>query len=161
MRWWRLAALLVLGGFGGAGFSFGETGLSVTTDKKEYRPREIVTIRLTNGSPESIFSHLGSQTPVFAIEGVEMKNVQGGWDSLSAWCRPPFCVYDMDAPAELRPQESVSWAWDPWIYTGGTHERVRPAAGTYRLRISYRAPATPPINQGPWLSVVSNEFTVR
>jgi hypothetical protein len=144
-----------------AGLSFAKTEPVVSTDKNGYGSTEIVTIRLTNASFRSIFSHLGSQTPVFAVEGVEMKNAEGGWDTLSAWCRPPFCVYDMDAPAELKPQESVSWAWDPWIYIGGTHERARPAAGTYRLRISYRAPADDPAQQGSWLNVVSNEFTIR
>jgi hypothetical protein len=154
--------LLALAGcLAAACFSFAETGPVVSTDKNDYGAAEIVTIRLTNVLFRSIFSHLGSQTPVFAIDGVEMKNAAGGWDTLSAWCRPPFCVYDMDAPAELKPQESVSWAWDPWIYVGGTHERTRPAAGTYRLRISYRGQAGDPAGQGQWFNVVSNEFKIR
>ncbi len=153
---WTLAACLAA-----ARLSFAGTSPVVSTDKESYGSAETVAIRLTNPSFRSIFSHLGSQTPVFAIEGVEMKNAQGGWDTLSAWCRPPYCVYDMDAPAELKPQESVSWVWDPWIYVGGTHDRVRPAPGTYRLRISYRAPAIPPAEQGAWLTVASNEFMIK
>jgi hypothetical protein len=162
MRCRRRQALLVLAAcLAVAQFSFAETGPIVSTNKDSYGLAETVTIRLTNPLFRSIFSHLGSQTPVFAIEGIERKNAQGGWETLSAWCRPPFCSYDMDVPAELKPQESVSWTWDPWIYIGGTHDRIRPAAGTYRLRISYRAPATPPADHGPWMSVVSNEFTFR
>jgi hypothetical protein len=47
------------------------------------------------------------------------------------------------------------------IYVGGTHDRVRPAPGTYRLRISYRAPGNPSGRQGAWLTVASNEFMIN
>ena len=161
MRRLALVFLVFLGCLGQAGFSFGETELSVTTDKKAYASGDVVVIVLKNNSAGDIFSHLGSQTPVFAIDGVERKGAGERWDRLFAWCQYPHCVYDMDGPAELKAGESVSWGWDPWIYIDGTAQKVRARTGTYRLLILYRAGADHPAEPGQWLRAVSNEFILE
>jgi hypothetical protein len=87
MMLWTLAACLAA-----ARLSFAGTSPVVSTDKESYGSAETVAIRLTNPSFRSIFSHLGSQTPVFAIEGVEMKNAQGGFGIPFGLVPPPYCV---------------------------------------------------------------------
>jgi hypothetical protein len=132
------------------------TGLTVITDKMEYERGEAIKITLTNNLGESIFSHIHSGTPVFCIKHVEKRNQAGQWERLYAQCQPPYCVYDIDAPGEIKPGETAILDWKPLVFVNGTSEAVAPEPGLYRLLISYQD-----CSKTRWKSVNTNEFTIH
>jgi hypothetical protein len=136
-------------------------GIIVTTDKFEYKQGEVIKITLRNELSESIFSHIGSQTPVFFIDRIERKKSGEDWDKLFAQCQYPHCVDDIDGPAEIKSSQSVSFVWDPLIYPDGANKNIQAMAGTYRLLITYQIRKNYLSKNWEWLKVYSNEFVIK
>jgi hypothetical protein len=109
----------------------------VKTDKSTYTQSEAIEITLSNNLKESIWSHIGSETPVFAIKHFEIKGNGTAWDTLYARCIYPECIYDSDAPAEITAGSSRAFVWLPRVYINGSPEYVTPEPGRYRLLIIY------------------------
>ena len=132
------------------------TGVSVNTDKIEYKGGESIKIILTNNLGQSIFSHIRSGTPVFCIKHIEKKTTTGEWERLYAQCQFPHCTADIDAPGEIKPDETETMDWNPLVFVNGTSETVIAEPGLYRLLISYED-----YQKTKWESVYTNEFTIH
>lgn len=133
----------------------------VTTDKNEYKHGEVIKITLKNELSESVFSHIGSQTPVFSIDRIERKKSGEDWDKLFAQCQYPHCVYDIDGPSEIKPNQYVSFEWNPLIYIDGTNNNIQTKPGTYRLLVTYQIRKDYLSKNWEWLKVYSNEFVIK
>ena len=131
-------------------------GVVIKTGKNHYESRESIDITLTNNLKESIYSHIGSDTPVFTIEHIERKNTDSVWDTLFAQCRYPECVHDSDAPLEVKPGYSVTFEWNPMIYIDGSPEYVTAEPGRYRLLILYMN-----ADRNEWKSEYSTTFLIE
>jgi len=81
-------------------------GVIVTTDKTEYEQGEIIKITIRNNLNETIYSHIGSSTPIFSINHVEKKRSDGTWKKLFAQCQYPHCIHKVAAPKEIKPGQS-------------------------------------------------------
>ena len=125
----------------------------VQTDKTEYYEGEIIVITLYNNSKESIFSHIGSGTPVFCIKNVEKKQKKGIWKKYFAQSQSNEVHRDIDGPNEIKPGQSVSLEWKPLIFSGNSLESIIPSIGRYRLSILYED-----YKKTKWMSIYSNEF---
>jgi hypothetical protein len=132
------------------------SGISVMTDRLEYRQGEVIKVTIINDTDGCILSHIHSLTPVFSIEYVERKNPDGSWQQLFAYCQPPKCEYDIDAPGKITHGETASFEWHPQIYIEGGPDAEQLAAGTYRLATLYQECA-----KAEWKSVRTNEFTIK
>lgn len=130
--------------------------VTITTDKTEYEQGGTIEITLKNNLKESIFSHIGSGTPVFCIEYIERKTPAGVWEKLFAQCQYPHCMYEIDASAEIRSGQSVALEWEPLIFVNGTSETIQAGPGQYRLSILYED-----YQKTEWRSIYSNEFTIK
>jgi len=139
----------------------GARGVTITTDKTEYKQGESVKITLKNDLKKSIFSHIGSGTPVFCIEYVERKTPAGNWEELFAQCQYPHCIYDIDAPGEIKPGQSKTLEWKPLIYIDGTLKRIQAGSGIYRLISLYQIRGGPSSENWEWKTTKSNEFTIK
>jgi hypothetical protein len=135
--------------------------ITITTDKAEYEQGESVKLTLENKLEVSIFSHIASGTPGACIEHIERKTPAGDWERLFTRCQDPYCIYDIDAPGEMKPGESKTFEWKPLIYINGTQERIEAGPGTYRFVSLYQIREAPyPENWG-WKTVRSNEFVIK
>jgi hypothetical protein len=132
-----------------------DKGITVVTDKSEYKQGETINITLINNLEESIFSHIRSGTPVFCIQHIEIRTPTGQQEKLYAQCQYPYCTNDIDAPGEIKSGESETFIWKPLVYVDGTLETVLPRPGLYRLLISYEDN-----KKTKWESVYSNQFTI-
>lgn len=128
----------------------------ITTDKTEYKQGEIVKITITNNLKESIYSQIGGNTPVFGIEYIERKRLNGTWEKLFAQCRYPHCIYKIAPAQEIKPGQSETFEWKPLIFINGTSETKQAGPGRYRLLISYLD-----YQKTEWRSVYSNEFIIK
>lgn len=131
-------------------------GIAVATDKHEYQQGEGIRIVFTNNSPESVFSHIRSLTPVFSIQHIEKKNTSGQWEKLHAQCQYPNCTYEIDAPGEIKAGEIAELVWEPLVFVNGTPQTVLPESGVYRLAISYEDSL-----KKKWLTVYTNTFLIN
>ena len=136
-------------------------GVIVTTDKTEYEQGEIIKITIRNNLNESIYSHIGSSTPIYSIDHIEKERSNGTWEKLFAQCRCPHCIEKIGAPKEIKPGQSKVFRWKPLIYLNGTSKAVQPEIGTYRIAILYqiRKGSTP--ENWKWHAVYSNKFTIK
>jgi hypothetical protein len=132
-----------------------DTGVTVVTDKLEYKRGETINITLINNFEESIFSHIGSGTPVFCIKHIEIRTPTGQQERLFAQCQYPHCTSDIDAPGEIKSGESETFVWEPLVFVEGTSETVLPRPGLYRLLISYEDN-----KKTKWETVSTNQFTI-
>ena len=130
--------------------------VTIATDKQEYGKGENIKITIRNASQESIFSHIGSRTPVFAIEYVWRKGTEGVWEKLYAQCKPPHCYNDTDVPVKIQPGESKIMEWEPRVYVNGTTESYITGAGEYRISILYEDE-----QKSKWQRVDTNEFKIN
>lgn len=157
-----LLTTFVLFSFVSTGFCQGQTlQPAIKSDKEFYEIGEVIRITLTNDLSENVFSHIGSLTPVFAIDSIEKKDPDGNWIKLFAQCQYPHCIWDIDAPAEIIPQRSVSFDWDPLVYIGGTDKYAQAKAGIYRLLILYQIRKDAFSEKWEWLKIYSNEFRIQ
>jgi hypothetical protein len=131
------------------------TEVDVTTNKSTYQPGEVLLITIKNKLSEGIFSHIGSQTPVFAINYVHTKT-EKGWKDLYAQCQPPHCFYDIDFPAEIKAGESATMEWYPYVYDNGTTERRQLMSGHYTISILYKNSI-----KTDWKIACSNKFEIE
>lgn len=129
-------------------------GVTVTTDKKEYNQGENIKITMKNNLKETIFSHAGSGTPVFAIDHIERRISNRNWETLSA--RRKGVMYDIDAPREIKLGQSATFEWKPWLYKESSDELIQAGPGRYRLLLLYED-----YLKTEWKSVYSNEFTIK
>ncbi len=135
---------------------FAQTGVMVLTDRAEYQTGEKINIKMTNHQGKIIFSHIGGETAVFCIQHIEKKNTGGKWKRLFAQCQTPHCIYDIDAPREIKSGKTESMMWSPLIFVNGTSRTMQPVPGVYRLLIRYED------NQkSEWKSVYTNQFIIH
>ena len=113
--------------------------VTVTTDKREYRQGEAIKITITNDLGESIFSNIGSGTPIFCIEYIERKITKGNWEKLLVQGQYPYVLSDKprDVPKEIKPGQSQTFVWLPFIFFKAATEPVQVSPGQYRFSISY------------------------
>jgi len=133
----------------------------VVTGKNEYMRGEVIKITLRNGSKESIFSHVASMTPIFSIDNFERKNSKGNWDKFLAQCQYPHCIYDIDAPGEIKTGKDASFEWDPLIYIDGKEKHIQAGSGIYRLLVTYQLRKDSNSRNWKWLKEYSNEFIIK
>ena len=138
----------------------GARGVTITTDKTEYKQGESVKITLKNNLKKSIFSHIGSGTPDFCIEYIERKAPAGNWESLFAQPQPPHYIFDIDTPAEIKPGQAEIFEWRPLIYIDGTLKRIQAGSGIYRLISLYQIKGRSAENR-EWKTTKSNKFTIK
>jgi hypothetical protein len=133
-----------------------EGGIHIQTDKQEYYQSDTITISISNRSDQEISSHIGSHTPDFAIKYVERKTDDGSWEQFYAHCQYPHCIFDTDAPQEIKPDQQKSMEWKPVIHINGTAETAPLVSGVYRLSILY-------LDQefNKWKTEYSNHFTIK
>ncbi len=134
-------------------------GLTVTTEKKEYNPGETINVTLKNDLSESIYSHIGSKTPVYSIEYIERKTQQG-WKTLFVQCQPPRCIQDIDAPAETLPGQSRTFEWGG-LYVNETGDYARLGKDKYHLVINYQVRRENTSEDSRWLRIYSSDFMIR
>ncbi|MBU0468198.1 MAG: hypothetical protein KKD07_04845 [Candidatus Omnitrophica bacterium] len=134
---------------------------TIKSDKEFYEVGEVIKITLTNDLSENIFSHIGSLTPVFAVDNIGKKDPGGNWVKLFAQCQYPHCMWDIDGPAEIGPRQSVSFEWNPLIYIDGTDKYSQARTGIYRLLILYQIRKDASSENWEWLKVYSNDFTIQ
>ena len=130
-------------------------GVSAFVDKMLYSSGENIIITVNNNSEESIFSHIGSGTPVYAIKHIQKRTADGSWQNLYAQCQPPHCFSDTDAPAEINPGESASFKWDPLRFLNGTRDAAPLESGQYRVTILYEDS-----QKTQWKTTNTNEFRI-
>jgi len=130
--------------------------VTVNVDKLVYGSGDDIAISIKNDSKESIFSHIKSGTPVFAIKGIQRKTAVGKWEEFFAQCQAPHCIYDIDAPAEIKPGESSSFKWKPLIFVNGTQETAALKSGEYRLVILFEN-----LQKTEWIEIYTNEFKIK
>lgn len=136
-------------------------GVIVTTDKTEYEQGEIIKITIKNNLNESIYSHIGSSTPVFSIDHIEKKKPDGTWEKLFVQCRYPHCIEKVAAPKEIKPGQSEVFKWKPLIYINGTSKITQLKTGTYRIVILYQIRKGSIPKDWKWNTVCSNEFMIK
>ncbi|MDI6603356.1 MAG: hypothetical protein QME57_04625 [Patescibacteria group bacterium] len=122
---------------------------------------KLLRITIRNNLDESIFSHAASISPVFSIKHIERKKTNGSWEKLFAHCQYPHCMYKIDIPREIKPNQSVTFEWKPLIYINGTRKTVQVGAGVYRLEILYQIRRGSTSKSWEWKTVYSNEFTIK
>lgn len=125
-------------------------------DKSLYAAGEDIAVTLRNDSDESILSHAAGRPAVAAIKHIQKKTGPNAWQNFFAQCQPPHCYIDVDAPTEIKPGQSASFAWKPLIYVDGTEKTAPLEPGEYRLEILFED-----AKMTEWKSVFTNEFTVK
>jgi len=133
-----------------------ERKLVVKTSMTYYTKGDSIEITLINRLKQSIWSHAGSETPIFAIQHVEIMNLSHTWDTLYIRCQYPECEEESDAPQEILPGASVIFSWNPQIYPDGSQEHHTAEAGRYRLVIMYMF-----ADKKEWKQTYSNEFVIK
>ena len=133
--------------------------VSVSTDKSVYSAGEKIKITFRNDSSESVYSIAASSTPDFAVSNVERKLSQWSWDAFRLHCGWPECDTDFDAPQEIKAGKSVSFVWEPRIYSGKKY--VVPQPGLWRMTFIYQVRKDRDPKNWIWKTVKSNEFTVK
>jgi hypothetical protein len=128
----------------------------VILGKSEYRPGENITLILKNTAQESVFSHMGSGTPVFSIAHIEERSGNSTWKRKNVYIQRPDVEYDSDAPAELKPGQTVKLEWRPLVYFKGRSEAAWIDPGYYRIAVSYQDK-----HREEWKHVFTKGFTVR
>jgi hypothetical protein len=134
----------------------GSPTVSCGLDKTVYTASEPILITVHNTSNAPILSHVGSGTPVFAIEHIQQRTAEGNWEDLYAQCQPPHCLQDIDAPARIESGASASFTWEPLIFVDGTEESAPVDPGTYRVVILYED-----IDATAWVRIYTESFTIR
>ncbi len=135
--------------------------VTVTTERTEYKAGQNIKVIMANNLKGSIFSHVGSATAVFSIRNVQRQNPDRTWKKLFAQCQYHNCVYDIDAPSEIKPGRIESFVWEPLIYINGKPEFIPADAGTYCLDILYQVKGDPSPEKWDWKTVRTNQFTIR
>ncbi len=133
-----------------------EKRVKIITDKIEYNQSEVIIITIKNNLKDSIYSHIGSLTPLFAIQFIERKTKNKCWEKLYAYCQYPHCIYDIDVPQVINPGQSESMKWDPLIFINGTSKTEQLDPGQYRVLILYLDSA-----MKNWKSEYSNLFIIN
>jgi len=126
--------------------------IKVTTDKEFYLSTDLVKITIKNNIDKSIFMHINT----FCINHI------GSYDGekFSAYCDYPDCVYDMDAPDEIKPGESVEFMWQLRYYNRTKKEMADLIPGDYCLVTSYQIREGDESVRWKWLLQNSNKFTI-
>ncbi len=148
--------MFILSYFSCGGQDTESKNVRVLTDKTEYLQSEPIIIALENCLVDSIYSHIGSLTPVFAIQFIEIKADEDNWLKLYAQCQYPDCIYDIDSPTALPPGETDSFKWDPLIYVDGGPFPSQPGSGLYRISVLYLDKT-----DNDWKSAFSNTFLIN
>jgi len=131
-------------------------GVIAQTNKPEYAQSETITITVTNNLNEDIYSGIGSGTPVYAIQYVQLKICGDKWEDNFAQCQYPNCKNDIDAPQAIKPGESQSMEWNPLLFIDGTSKSVQAGSGKYRLVILYTS-----ADRKEWKTIYSNNFVIH
>jgi hypothetical protein len=128
----------------------------VKTNKNEYSISETIEVSFFNNTLDSVFSHIGSYTPLYAIRYLERKNCENDWKQYFVQCQYPNCVIDIDFPVIIKPKQTISFKWEPIIFINGSikHEKIK--TGRYRIQLHY-------LNSEKiiWQTTYSNEFTIK
>jgi len=130
-----------------------EQGVTIITDKTEYRQGDIVTLTIRNGLNESILVHVAGGTPGFCIKNIEMKTAEGQWKGLVT--RFPDCLEDIDPSQETKPGQSITFEWTPVIIDYEA-KVIQLYPGRYRLSVIYMVR-----ERTEWEFVYTNEFTIK
>jgi len=130
-------------------------GVTVKTAADTCKAGQPVTIILTNGSGESVYSLAKSGAPAMAVRNLEIKNPRGIWDAFFLKSRKGSDA-DFEKAGELKPGESVTFSWTPLVMEGGKELPAVP--GRYRITVIYHAVKGPFRTFG---TAKSNEFTIK
>lgn len=131
-------------------------GVIVKTNKKEYSVSEIIEVSFFNNTIDSVFSHIGSYTPVYAINYVERKDRKSNWKQFFAQCQYPTCLVDIDIPVIVKPKQTISFKWEPIIFINGSAKYRKLKKGLYRIQLLYQIP-----EKTKWKTTYSNEFIIK
>ncbi|GEM_PF-2024329 len=134
--------------------------ITVSTELAKYSQTEVIKVSLFNGLKRSVFSHAGGPASLFSINKIERKNQSGTWDKLTAQCQYPNCVFDLDAPVEIKPGTTAMFGWKPLEYPEGKEEAVLLKPGVYRLLMNYQFRPGKTTENWNWITTYSNEFTI-
>ncbi len=151
-----ILALLIVGSWTCVSYA---QEVSVSTDKQEYLPGEIITIKVLNNSGRSIFSLAAGSTPDFAISNIERKLSRWSWDAFRLHSSGPERDADSGAPAEIKSGKSKSFRWKPQAYLDKKY--VVPHPGLYRMTVIYQLRKDSDAGDWIWKTVKSNEFTLK
>ncbi len=135
--------------------------VDVRTDATDYLSGEDIGVSVSNLLEVPVRTHVGSATPIAAIDHAERKFSDGSWQREEVLCTPPHCTYVIDSPYPLDPGETRSFRWKPVFFTKGTAERRPVPPGVYRLLVRYQVQPDPAVPKWVWHHTLTNEFTVR
>ena len=130
-----------------------EQGVTIITDKTEYRQGDIIVITIRNNLKESILVHVKSETPSFCIKQIEMKTDEGKWGGLIT--SVPDCSFNMDLSRETKPGQSITFEWTPVIIDYEA-KVIQLYPGRYRLSVIYMVR-----ERTEWEFIYTNEFTIK
>ena len=128
----------------------------VKTSKKEYSVTETIEVSFFNNTLDSVFSHIGSYTPVYAIRYLERKDCENNWKQYFAQCQHPNCVIDIDFPVLVKPKQKISFKWEPIIFINGSINHKKIKTGLYRIQFQYLN-----AEKTKWQTTYSNEFIIK
>lgn len=134
--------------------------ITVSTELTKYSQTEVIKVSFFNGLNRSVFSHAGGPASLFSINKIERKNQNGTWDKLAAQCQYPNCVFDLDAPLEIKPRVTAIFGWKPAEYPEGKEEAVLLKPGAYRLLVNYQLRPGKATENWNWITTYSNEFAI-
>lgn len=134
--------------------------ITASTGRAKYGQTEVIKVSIFNGLNRSVFSHAGGPASLFSINRIERKNQSGAWDKLTAHCQYPNCVFDLDAPIEIKPGVTAIFGWKPAEYPEGKEEAVLLKPGAYRLLINYQLRPGKATENWNWITTYSNEFVI-
>ena len=133
-----------------------ERKIIVKTDKITYNKSKAIKIIFNNNLNDSVYSHIGSHTPIFAIKQVEKKVTKNNWVQYFAYCQFPNCILDTDIPVIIRPKQTIIMEWLPILYSNGDKNGKIAEEGTYKILILYLNS-----DKSEWQEIYSNEFIIK
>jgi len=131
------------------------------TDSTEYRAGEEVLVSVTNLLDVPVQTHVGSGTPLAAIDHALRKYSDGSWRREEVWCTYPHCTYVVDSPYSLDPGDTRSFRWRPVFFVKGTAERRPVPPGVYRLVVRYLVRPDPEVPRWETHHTLTGEFIIR
>jgi len=131
------------------------------TDAASYHSGEEVAISVTNLLDVPVRTHVGSATPIAAIDHALRKYSDGSWKREEVLCTYPHCTYVVDSPYPLGPGETRSFRWKPAFFPNGTAEKRPVPPGVYRLVVRYQVQPDPAVPKWEWHYTSTGEFGVR
>jgi hypothetical protein len=134
--------------------------VELKTLKDSYRSGEKISVTVTNSLAGSIYTVAAGARPDMAFSNIE-KKASVGWDAFPLRCRQPSCKVDyvIPAPGEIKPGASVTFLWQPVIFSNNKY--VNPDPGLYRLTILYQVSKEGDARTWNWTTVRSNTFTLE